>query len=141
MKKNFKVLDLKALFTRFMESNSSISLNNSFELLALGRKLGYRMVLLCFPNSVRFSSRCSQVVKFFKYLLRMVKHHGDTYTVNYLKACQLCIQKAIARDKIKSLRSLNPDLPLPRVTRSKLPRFIPLEDRRAIMAGRPSVIR
>jgi len=136
-----KHISLKHIFSEYLQTNALISLNNSIELLALGRKLGYRMVLLCFPSSVRYTFRCAQVLNFFKYLLIMKKHHGETYVVKYLKACQLCLQKAIAKDQISSLRALEAELPLPRITRSKLPRFIPMLDRRAIMAGNPSVIR
>lgn len=82
-----------------------------------------------------------QLNKFAVYVLIMTKHHGVTSTVKYLKASQLATQKAIARDRIKSLRALDPSLPLPRLTRSGLPVFIPLGDRRAIMTGSKSVIR
>jgi hypothetical protein len=71
----------------------------------------------------------------------MRKHHGVSTTVKYLKASQLAIQKAIAKDRIGSLRDLEPDLPLPRLSRSSLPRYIPLGDRRAILSGSGSVIR
>lgn len=71
----------------------------------------------------------------------MVKHKGALTTIKYLKASQLAIQKSIARDKIQSLREIEPNLSLPRLTKSGLPRFIPLSDRRAIRNGSPSVIR
>jgi hypothetical protein len=71
----------------------------------------------------------------------MVKHHGSVYTVQYLKTCQLAVQKKIAADKITSLRDLNPDLHLPRLSKSALPRVIPLSDRRLISRGNTEVIR
>lgn len=71
----------------------------------------------------------------------MRKHHGELTTIKYLKASQLSVQKAIGKDRINSLRDIEPDLPLPRLTSSKLPRIIPLGDRRAILSGSPSVIR
>jgi len=71
----------------------------------------------------------------------MRKHHGDSYVVKYLKACQLAVQKSIAGTPFISLREIEPDLPLRRLTRSGLPWVIPREDRRAIIAGHPSVIR
>jgi len=118
-----------------------VSLNNSFELLGLIRKIGWRLVATCFSGTVNLSSRSVQAYNFGKYLLRMRKHHGETFTVSYLKASQLAIQKQIGKDRIKSLRDLVPDLPLPRLTSSALPRFIPLRDRRAICSGSVSVIR
>lgn len=118
-----------------------VSLNNSFELLALIRKIGWRLVATCFSDSVNLSRRSVQAYNFGKYLLIMRKHHGELFTVSYLKASQLAIQKRIGKDKIKSLRDLVPDLPHPRLSSSGLPRFIPLADRRAICAGSASVIR
>lgn len=71
----------------------------------------------------------------------MRKHHGQKYVVLYLKACQLALQKKVAADRIDSLRDINSDLPLPRLSTSRLPRFIPLADRRAISRGSASTIR
>jgi hypothetical protein len=71
----------------------------------------------------------------------MSKRHGVPYTVKYLKACQLAVQKKIAGQPLSSLRELEPDLALPRLTKSGLPRFIQLRDRRAIASGSHSVIR
>jgi hypothetical protein len=71
----------------------------------------------------------------------MRKHHGETYTVKYLKSSQLALFKAIAGNPFRTLRELEPDLPLPRLTASGLPRFIPLEDRRAILSGNSATIR
>jgi len=71
----------------------------------------------------------------------MRKHHGETFTVKYLKSSQLALFKAIAGNPFKSLREIEPELPLPRLTTSGLPRFIPLEDRRAILSGSSSIIR
>lgn len=71
----------------------------------------------------------------------MRKHHGATTVVKYLKASHLAIQKCISKDKISSLRDLEPDLPLPRLSTSRLPRFIPLKDRREILSGNSFRIR
>jgi hypothetical protein len=71
----------------------------------------------------------------------MRKHHGSVFVIKYLKACQLAVQKAIAKNPMKSLNEIEPDLPLPRLATSGLPRIIPLRDRRAIMNGHSSCIR
>jgi len=71
----------------------------------------------------------------------MSKRHGVPYTVKYLKACQLAVQKKIAGQPLTSLRELEPDLALPRLSKSGLPRIIQLRDRRAIVSGSQSVIR
>lgn len=71
----------------------------------------------------------------------MRKHHGATTTVKYLKSCHLAIVKCVSKDRINSLRDIEPDLPLPRLSTSRLPRFIPLSDRRAILSGNSFRIR
>lgn len=118
-----------------------VSLGNSFELLVLISRIGWRVILACSDRPIKLTKRLSQLKGFAGYLLIMSKHHGPLTTVKYLKASQLAIQKRISLDHIDSLRDIEADLPLPRLTRSKLPRFIPLEDRRAILAGNAFVIR
>jgi hypothetical protein len=54
------------------------------------------------------------------------------YVVKYLKACQLAVQKKVAGQPLSSLRELEPDLPLPRLSKSGLPNVIGLKHRRAI---------
>jgi len=139
--KNLKWISLSKAFNDYVESDKLVSLNNSFELLALIKKIGWRLVATCFSGSMNLSRRSIQAYNFGKYILRMRKHHGEVFTVSYLKASQLAVQKQIGKDKIKSLRALVSDLPLPRLSSSGLPRFIPLRDRRAICSGSVSVIR
>jgi hypothetical protein len=71
----------------------------------------------------------------------MNRKHGGKYTVSYLKFGQLAIQKALAGQKLSSLREVEPTLALPRLTSSGLPRYIPLSERRAILNNSKSVIR
>jgi hypothetical protein len=71
----------------------------------------------------------------------MNRKHGGKYTVAYLKFGQLAIQKAIAGNKLRSLKEVEPNLNLPRLSTSGLPRYIPLSDRRAILNKSTSVIR
>lgn len=90
---------------------------------------------------MKFTNRLAQLHRFSGYLLQMVKHRGARTTVLYLKACQLAVQKKIAKDRIDSLRDIEPNLSLPRLSHSGLPRIIPLSDRRAIASGSVSCIR
>jgi len=71
----------------------------------------------------------------------MNKKHGGRYVVSYLKFSQLAIQKALAGNKLDSLKQVEPNLNLPRLAQSGLPRYIPLSDRRAMKGGSVSVIR
>lgn len=51
----------------------------------------------------------------------------------------MAIQKAIAGTALKSLRELEPDLPLPRLSKSGLPAFIGSMDRAVMKAARPAM--
>lgn len=139
--KETKFHSIRHAFTDYMVTNELISLGNSFELLGLFKKLGWRLLSAAFPRLGKSTNRLIQLHNFGRYLLSMVKHRGATTTVIYLKACQLAVQKKIAKDKITSLRDLQPDLSLPRLSHSGLPRIIPLGDRRAICKGSAPVIR
>lgn len=103
--------------------------------------LAWRLILACFPGQVRLINRLRVVNMFRGYLFSMYRHHGDTYTVKYLKACSLAISKSIGKEKLETLRVLEPDLALPRLTSSGLPKFIPSRDRRLILGGSVPVIR
>lgn len=96
------MISLKSLFKDRIVREKSISLGNSFELPGLIKTVGRRVTAACFPNLVKFSKRLSQVERFGKYLLIMTKHHGATYTVNYLKTSQLAVQKAVGGYPVKS---------------------------------------
>lgn len=140
-RKDLIFFSVRSIFKDGLITPAMVTLGNSIELPALAKRLGFRLLSAAAPRKVKYSSRLRQLMTFTSMILNMVKHHGSKTTVMYLKACQLAVQKRIAGDKIKSLRDLQPDLPLPRLTTSKLPRVIPLRDRRLICSGSPFVIR
>jgi len=139
--KNLSYFSIVNSFRDGVVSEPMVSLNNSFELLALARNIGWRVILACYDGPVKLTKRLKILYSFCSYILIMRKHHGETFTVKYLKSSQLALFKAIAGNPFKSLREIEPELPLPRLTTSGLPRFIPLEDRRAILSGSSSIIR
>jgi hypothetical protein len=71
----------------------------------------------------------------------MNKNHGDVYTVKYLKACQLAIQKKLAGQPFKSLREIEPDYNFPRLSKSGLPSVIKTTDRASIVNNSYTIIR
>lgn len=71
----------------------------------------------------------------------MNKNHGPEYTVKYLKACQLAIQKKLAGQPFSSLREIEPDFNFPRLSKSGLPSVIKLTDRASICNNSFKVIR
>jgi len=118
-----------------------VTLANSFELPALARRLGFRVIGACFTKLVKFTGKSSQLAHFFSYLLTMGKNHGHKQVVSYLKSSQLALQRRVAGSDLQSLREIEPDRPLPRLASCGLPRIIPSRDRRAILSGSSSVIR
>jgi hypothetical protein len=120
---------------------SMVSLDNPLGLSVLFNRIGWRIISACSDRKVKLSKRLVILHNFIGYLLQMRKHHGATVVVKYLKASQLAVQKQLGKDKVTSLKELEPGLPLPRLTRSSLPRIIPLADRRAIGSGNVFVIR
>lgn len=138
--KNIKFLSLKGLSRASLLESPLVSLGNSIELPALIRRVGFRIIPIAFPRKVKFSSRLKQLSNLVPILLRIRKNHGSMYVIKYLKACQLALQKSIAGHPFSTLREIEPDLPLRRLSNG-LPAIIPKYDREAIRAGRPSVIR
>jgi hypothetical protein len=70
----------------------------------------------------------------------MNRRHGSLFVVKYLKASSLAIQRAVAGSPLLSLRELEPDYNLPRLSSSGLPVIIGTRDRKAILAGSRKVI-
>jgi hypothetical protein len=134
MKNNYFFSLIKS-FKDGIKNEPMVSLGNTYELPALVRQIGARVILACSDKPVKITKRLKLLVTFSKFLFKMTKHHGAGTTVKYLKASLLALQKAISKDRIQSLRDIEPDLPLPRLTTSRLPRIIPLADRRSIMSG------
>lgn len=69
----------------------------------------------------KVTSKLKVLYRFIKYLVVLNKRHGSLFVCKYLKASLLSIQRAIAGNKVKTLRELEPDLPLPRLSSSGLP--------------------
>jgi hypothetical protein len=92
-------------------------------------------------SNKKITARIRLYHKFALYLLVLYKRHGSTYVVKYLKACSLAISKVIAGQPFKSLKEIEPDLNLPRLSTSGLPIWIGPRDRRSIVAGSHKVIR
>jgi hypothetical protein len=70
----------------------------------------------------------------------MNKNHGSTFTIKWLKACTVSLQKWLGDDKVGSLRDLEPNLPLPRVING-CPAIINRQDRSLMRSGNISIIR
>jgi len=139
--KKTKFFKLGKAFRDYVQNDKMISLGNSFELPALFRAYGWRLFVSVFAMPpTKSQKRLLQLGNFGKFLLRMTKHHGAAFTVSYLKACQLAVQRKVARNPVKSLREIDPKLPLSRLSKSGLPSIIGTRDRRLLLVS-PLVLR
>lgn len=119
-----------------------IRLEGDFKSLSsLISTFGWKFVILSLGNIKKATSRIRLYHKFGQYLLVMNKRHGSTYVVKYLKACNLAVSKFLASQPLSSLRELEPDLPLPRLSKSGLPAIIGTRDRRSLADNSVKVIR
>jgi len=136
--KGFK--PLKFLYKDVTQKSYMVSLLNSKEFMAVFKRFGKLFTRILFEER-RLPSRLHLIHCVGTMILRFAKHHGSLTTVKYLKACNVAVQRKLGNCPLKSLREIEPDLPLPRLTSSGLPRFIPIRDRREIQQLTTSVIR
>jgi hypothetical protein len=120
---------------------SMVTLGNSFELPVLFRNIGWRIVSAAFASARKLPSRLNLLKVFAVHIRTLTKNHGAEFTVKYLKACQLAVQKSIAGSPLASLKEANGEGPFPYLSSDGLPRIIPKYDRSLIRSGSASVIR
>jgi len=116
-----------------------LSLDNAQVLSTTLNRLAWKVISIA-SGKVRISPRLRRFNKFLSLIIRMNSHHGATYTVKYLKACHMAVQRKLSSQPFKSLREIEPDFPFPRLING-LPSFIGTMDRSAIRQGCPSTIR
>lgn len=109
-------------------------------LYQLMSKIGWKFVILSLSTHKKVTSRIRLIHKFSTYLLVMTRRHGAEFTVKYLKACNLALSKFVAGEPFKSLRDIEPDLPLPRLVNG-LPAIIGTRDRRSLRNNNIGVFR
>nr|UPW42248.1 MAG: putative RNA dependent RNA polymerase [Henan mito-like virus 36] len=118
-----------------------IRLEGDHSLSSLMNTVGWKLIILSLGTIRKATSRIRLYHKFSTYILVMTRRHGPEFTVKYLKACNLAVSKFLAGQPFKSLRDIEPDLPLPRLSKSGLPVIIGTRDRRSLHANSHRVIR
>jgi hypothetical protein len=98
-----------------------------------------QMLYLCFGKKRMLLTRSRQVFDFLSFIYKMKKDHGVNFTVAWMKACYVALQKSLGEDNLRSLRDLDPELPLPRLING-VPAIIRSRDRDQIRKGNPRVI-
>lgn len=133
--------DLKSLLTPSHEKSYMVSLLNSEEFKSVLRRYGRVFTRILFSEKRKVQSRLLILTRFGDMLLRITKHHGPVFTVKYLKALTVALQRFIGGQPLSSLREIEPDLPLPRLASCGLPSFIPLRERLELVRLTPTVVR
>lgn len=123
------------------EKLARLSIGSNQSLLSL-LSYSFKIVKLSLRDySRKTTNRIRLYHRFGTYLFVMNKRHGSEFVVKYLKACNLALSKALAGEPFVSLRDIEPDLPLPRLSSSGLPVIIGSRDRRSILTNNRSVLR
>jgi len=108
--------------------------------LAIFKLHFWRIVEMVIHRDRKVTNKLRVYHRFVLYLLFLNRKHGTNFVVKYLKASLLAIQKVIAGTPFSSLNEIEPELPLPRLSKGGLPAWIGTRDRRAIMSGSPTVV-
>ena len=93
-----------------------------------------KVISLVYGGTSQIANRARSLHNLITFLKNMNKHHGPLYTVKWLKACTVALQRYLGNDRVASLRDVEPGLPLPRVSRG-IPSIIPRSDRSRIRRG------
>jgi len=94
-----------------------------------------------YQGKSKTTSKLQLTLRFGLYITVLSRRNGSGFAIKYLKACQLALQRKLAGTPVRSLREIEPDLPLPRLSKSGLPIIIGLSDRRGLCSGGVSVTR
>jgi hypothetical protein len=111
--------------------------NKSFSILT---KSLPKFLILCFDKVRGIQGRLTIANNFLQFIFKLRRNHGPTFTIKWLKACTVCLQKRLGEDRIKSLREIEPNLPLPRLING-FPAIINRQDRLLIKSGNIHIIR
>jgi len=127
------------LYSNVYKAGVMVELSNAKHLLALLKNVGNRIGILTLLSG-RETNRFTLIHNFGVHLIKLNRLHGPNFVIKYLKASQLAIQKKIAGLPLKTLRELEPDLPLPRLING-LPFIIKKNDRQSIRVNSVRIIR
>jgi len=140
MKKYIFNINPKSLKRLTVDSPKSMfSLKDSKGFLSILLKYSWKISSIIF-NRVKVVSRVKTIHNFGQFILKMNKCHGTSYTIKWMKASSVALQRFIAGSPYKSLRDAEPSMPLPRLYNG-VPFIIQSQDRRSIRNGNASVIR
>lgn len=115
------------------------SLSKERSLLRVLTKYAWKVISIS-TGKTKVAPRLRRFNKFVVILLKFYKNHGASTTIKWLKACHLSVQRKLSNQPCKTLRDIDPSLPLPRLING-LPTFIGTMDRAAIRNNHAATIR
>jgi hypothetical protein len=129
-------ISIKAFQSRFQRTIKTFTIQDSIldSLSVPLRQIHH----LAFGRIRDLASRASVTKNFLMLVLKLNKNHGSDFTIKWLKACYVALQKALGDDRLSSLRDLEPGLPLPRLIHG-FPAVIGSKDRDLIRKGHSGV--
>jgi len=140
MKKFIFNINPKSLKRLTVDSPKSMfSLKDSKGFLSILLKYSWKISSIIF-NRVKVVSRVKTIHNFGQFILKMNKCHGTSFTIKWMKASSVALQRFLAGSPYQSLRDAEPSMPLPRL-HNGIPFIIQSQDRRSIRNGNASVIR
>lgn len=141
---NIQILNMKNFYkTVLLFKSKNVRLEKMFPMSKLRHVLPTnlnKLVSLSFGKASGVTARIRHAYNFIAFVERMHKHHGTAYTVKWMKASHVALQKFLGGDKISSLRSIEPNVPLPRLING-CPAIITKADRKLIREGHAGVTR
>lgn len=109
------------LYKRILAEGKRLIALGDENFLVILMNYAWKISELIIHRDKKVTAKLRVFYRFGKYCVFLNKKHGSLFVVKYLKASLLAIQRAIAGSPMKSLREIEPDLPLPRLTKSGLP--------------------
>lgn len=138
---------MKSLFTSRSNTRTRLS-SNIVTMFSLDKEKSLSRVLTKYAwkiisistGKTKVAPRLRRFNKFFMLIIKYYKNHGAAYTIKWLKACHLSVQRKLSNKPCSSLRDIEPNLPCPRLING-LPTFIGTMDRKMIRMNHPGTIR
>lgn len=136
MKTHFNILDV--IRTKYVQVIKMIPLSNNIgTILSLPLRINSYLAM---GKRNGLAARVNSTRRFISFVLKLYNSHGATFTIKWLKASSVALQKYLGDDRLRSLRTLDDTLPLPRLNNG-LPRYISVSDRVMIRKGDVRFIR
>jgi hypothetical protein len=136
MKTNFNILDV--IRAKYVQVIKMIPLSNN-----IGTQLSLPFRLnsyLSMGKRTGLAARVNSTRNFISFVLKLYNSHGASFTIKWLKASSVALQKYLGDDRLRTLRTLDDTLPLPRLNNG-VPRYISVSDRVMIRKGDVRFIR